>query len=49
MVCLLISNWNGVESKWSGIEIRNEKQNKLFTLTVGIRMGIEMDCYKLLN
>ena len=39
MMCLLRSNRNGVESKLAGTEMRNENQNKLFTLDVGIKIG----------
>lgn len=37
MTYLLISNRNGLESKW-----RNGNRNKLFTLT--IKIGIVMNC-----
>lgn len=42
MMHLLISNHNRAKSKWGKIGIGNVNYNKLFTLVVGI--GIGMNC-----
>lgn len=36
----MFTNRNGLQLKWTGIEIGNERQNKLFTLTVKIEIQI---------
>ena len=42
MVCLLISNHNGLESEWTETRMETWNQNKLFILAVGIEIG--MNC-----
>lgn len=38
----MFTNRNGLQLEWTGIEIGNENQNKLFTLTV--KIGIQINC-----